>query len=286
MRRGRIGKFIGSAAFVLGIGLAIVGALIVLKDGRSAQSYRDLASYVASGVDSVSPETANAEEIGEQAESLVDWEALLAQNGETCAWLNVAGTTVDVPVLRSYAEDPERWLYKDIWGNHSDTGVPYLDYRCEPDGETLVVYGHRTLYESYLFHDISPVYQQETFDSLSNATWVTQGDIATFEPLCAASVSMSDGNWQRFSFGSYEEMREWLGWAAENSGARSADVELLAASARRVLILVTCNGRIYYPTTRTIAVFVSPFPSPDWEDGVDDNEEGGTNDASASGTQI
>lgn len=286
MHRGRMGKILGTAVFVLGLALAAVGALLVVKDARSAQGYRDLAAVVASGIDSAAPERAEAGELdatdgssgADDAEGLVDWDALLAQNAETCAWLSVANTTVDVPVLRSYAEDPERWLYRDIWGNHSDTGTPYLDHRCDPDGETLVVYGHRTLYESYLFHDISPVYQQASFDALADATWVTQESAATLSPLCAASVSMSDPNWQRFSFGTYEEMRDWLGWAVDSASARSADADLLAASARRVLILVTCNGRTYYPTTRTIAVFVSPLPAPDWDGGAGDNQEGSSTD--------
>ena len=281
MRRARIGTILSRVAVVAGVALVAVGIAVIVLDGRTAQGYRDLAAQVAPEVDEWAERERDEDPAvtTDEGASPVDWDALLAQNADTCAWLNVAGTTVDVPVLRAHEDDPEHWLYRDIWGNRTDTGVPYLDYRCSPDGDVMVVYGHRTLYESYLFHDISPIYDQGPFDAVGDAVWATPGETTSFEPLCAASVSMSDPAWQRFSFDTYEEMREWLAWAVDNSGASSPDAELLSASARRVLVLVTCNGRTYYPTTRTIAVFVSPFPAPSGGAGAGGTTEGSEVDA-------
>ena len=244
-----LGAFLVALVGSVGVALVIWGALGLLGDAEDSASFRDLAAATA------------AHPADEDQAGLVfgrDWDALLAAQPETCAWLQVAGTTVDVPMMRSTADDPERWLYRGLDGTYSDVGTPYLDHRCEPDGDVMVVYGHRTLYESYIFHDLSAACEQAAFDGVSTASWETPSHgIVGFKPLCAASVDMSDAQWQRFSFATTGEMRDWLSWCVDAASARSADAETLAADAGRCLVLVTCNGRAYHPSTRTVAIFVS-----------------------------
>lgn len=236
------------AALVGAAGTALLawGLLALDQDRDARESFAELARAT------VTEPAAGEKDNGR------DWAALLAAQPETCAWLAVAGTSVDVPVMRAPADDPDRWLYRGLDGRRSDVGTPYLDWRCPPDGRVMVVYGHRTLYESYLFHDLSGAFEQGAFDALGTATWETPtGDAGVFRPLCAASAHMSDGDWQRFSFEDLAAMRGWLSWRAGTASARAADADALAGDAERCLVLVTCNGRPLYPETRTLTVFVS-----------------------------
>lgn len=231
-------------ALVAAVSLCAVawGTAALSADASRERSYHELAEQVAP----------------EDNEAGVDWDALRSQNADVCAWLEVDGTSVATPVVAASGDDPDHWVYRDLWGNASDTGTPYLDYRCSADGAALVVYGHRTLYASYLFHDLAGVYEQEAFDTLGTASWETpDAGETSFSPLCSASVDKADERWQRFAFTGEVEMREWLTWACDNASAVSADRENLVEDAGRVLVLVTCNGRPFYPTTRTVTVYVS-----------------------------
>lgn len=220
------------------------GLLALGEDAGQERAYEELAEQVSAG----------------GAAEGVDWDALRAQNPDVCAWLEVEGTSVSTPVVAATSEDPDHWVYRDLWGNRSDTGTPYLDYRCSGNGSVMVVYGHRTLYASYLFHDLAGVYEQGAFEALGEASWETpEGGATGFAPLCSVSVDKADERWQRFAFTGEEEMREWLAWACENSTARAGDHEGLVESAERVLVLVTCNGRPFYPDTRTVTVYVSEW---------------------------
>lgn len=247
----RLGRLVSTLLMVAGLSAAALGAATLARDGMAAEGYRALARQVAPTGDGAGGGD------GEGPEA-VDWRALLAQNGSACAWLRVDGTTVDVPVLATGADDPDKWLYTDLWGRASDTGAPYLDHRCDPNGDVMVVYGHRTAYESYLFHDVSPLFEQGSLDAVGTATWDTP-DVGptSFRPLCAASVDMGDARWRRCSFPSREDLREWLAWALGEADAVRAGSPGLAARAERALLLVTCNGRALYPQTRTVAVFVA-----------------------------
>lgn len=255
-KRPRRSCLIEALLVVAALVLVSLGATVILRDSASARSYADLsASFVAPGDAADGGESRPASDTPAVA---VDWGSLLAQNSSTCAWLSVEGTTVDVPVVASSAADPDFWLYRDFWGGSSDTGVPYLDCSCEPDGEVMVVYGHRTSYVSYMFHDISPLYDQGPFDSVGEALWSTQaGGTTRFAPLCAASVDMGDTWWTGAGAAEGGGLREWLAQATSKASARSADAEKLIGSAERALVLVTCNGRAFKPTTRTVAVFVA-----------------------------
>lgn len=245
----RLARAVSTFFITVGLSTAALGTAAIARDGTVAESYRALARQVAPVTDEAAP-------AGDETASTVDWDVLLAQNEDACAWLRVEGTTVDVPVIAASEQDPDAWLYTDLWGQPSETGTPYLDHRCEAEGEAMVVYGHRTAYESYLFHDVSPLFEQEALDAVGDATWETPEGATTLRPLCAASVNMGDARWQRFSFDGVEELRAWLAWACDEANAARADAAELAARAERALVLVTCNGRSFHPETRTVAVFV------------------------------
>ena len=246
----RLARAVSTFFITVGLSTAALGTAAIARDGTVAESYRALARQVAPVTDEAAP-------AGDETASTVDWDVLLAQNEDACAWLRVEGTTVDVPVIAASEQDPDAWLYTDLWGQPSETGTPYLDHRCEAEGEAMVVYGHRTAYESYLFHDVSPLFEQEALDAVGDATWETPEGATTLRPLCAASVNMGDARWQRFSFDGVEELRAWLAWACDEANAARADAAELAARAERALVLVTCNGRSFHPETRTVAVFVA-----------------------------
>lgn len=256
MRRGDV---LTVALVAAGLALAVAGAFVLARDGSAARHYEELAEQVVRAGTEADNATGTSREAGDgNASRAIDWDALRELNGAACAWLEVEGTTVDVPVLAAPADDPDRWLSTDVWGNESETGAPYLDARCDADGRALMVYGHRTAYESYLFHDVSPLFEQRAFDGVGRATWHTpESDATTFSPLCAASVDEGDSRWMRTSFESADGLRAWLAWAVGESGATSGEAPRLVDAASRVLVLVTCNGRAFYPTTRTVAVFVT-----------------------------
>lgn len=246
----RLARAVSTFFITVGLSTAALGTAAIARDGTVAESYRALARQVAPVADEAAP-------ADDETVSAVDWDVLLAQNEDACAWLCVGGTTVDVPVIAASEQDPDAWLYTDLWGQPSETGAPYLDYRCEPEGSVAVVYGHRTAYESYLFHDVSPLFEQAALDAVGPATWETPAGATAFEPLCAASIDMSDARWQRFSSSDAEELRSWLAWACGEASAVRAGADELVATAERALVLVTCNGRAFYPDTRTVAVFVA-----------------------------
>lgn len=226
---------------VAGAVAVATGAWSLLRAHEQERAYVELA------------EAASPAEAGEEA-----WEELDGQNPDAAAWLSVDGTSVDLPVCQASEDDPDWYLYHDLWGNSVDVGNPYLDWRCGPDSPTLCVLGHHTTLSDYMFHDLAGMFDQGRFDSLGCATWTTREGATEFSPLCSTKADRADQTWRRFGWMPDADRAAWLREGCVAASARSADWEGQCERARRVLVLVTCSGwRRYGWGARTITVFTA-----------------------------
>ncbi len=100
------------------------------------------------------------------AELNVDWDALLAVNGDTVAWLYVPNTNINYPVVRG--EDNEYYLTHDFDGTAgwlANYGSVFMDYRNNPDwsDELYFLYGHH-MNDGSMFTDVAAMTDQARFD--------------------------------------------------------------------------------------------------------------------------
>lgn len=96
---------------------------------------------------------------------------LFEQNRDCIGWLSIPGTTLDYPVMHT-PEVPLKYLRRDFFGNRSQSGVPFLDWRCNLTDDNLIIYGHNmkngtmfagiTAYRDQDYRDAHPVIEFET----------------------------------------------------------------------------------------------------------------------------
>lgn len=66
---------------------------------------------------------------------------VLEQNKECIGWLFIDGTNINYPVMHT-PDNPQKYLRKNFNGQYSQSGVPFLDGRCNLTDGNLIVYGH------------------------------------------------------------------------------------------------------------------------------------------------
>ena len=252
------------AALLLGVSAALAGV-----EAAQLGSYELLAQTAAGTVtgtvtDTDATATAAAADADAAAgsdaatESQSDWDALVQENAETVAWLCVAGTPIDYPVVQpGDGTAASYYLHHDFWGAYSALGCPYLDARAQAAGSHLLVYGHHLSSSDAMFTSIFRAYQQEIFDAVGAATWTTPDGATVFEPVFALSVDQGYAAIQTFDFASEEALRAWLLALAGDATASAADWEERCAGATRVLTLVTCSSTHAGQRARTLLVFVA-----------------------------
>lgn len=86
-------------------------------------------------------ETTEPSETTEPEKPLRDLSPLLEQNSECIGWLCIPDTAVNYPVMHT-PRNPQKYLRTNFYGEYSQSGVPFLDYRCSLDSGNLLIYGH------------------------------------------------------------------------------------------------------------------------------------------------
>lgn len=86
-------------------------------------------------------ETAEPSETTEPEKPLRDLSPLFGQNSECIGWLCIPDTAVNYPVMHT-PRNPQKYLRTNFYGEYSQSGVPFLDYRCSLDSGNLLIYGH------------------------------------------------------------------------------------------------------------------------------------------------
>jgi len=66
---------------------------------------------------------------------------LFEKNSECVGWIHIEGTNVNYPVMYT-PNNPQKYLRKNFDGEYSQSGVPFLDARCNADIGTTIIYGH------------------------------------------------------------------------------------------------------------------------------------------------
>lgn len=90
----------------------------------------------------VSSETNSGNPAGvETPASERNYQPLVQENSHLTAWLMIADTEVDYPVLYT-PDDPEYYLRKAFDGNYALSGSLFIGAGCFPDGTNVIIYGH------------------------------------------------------------------------------------------------------------------------------------------------
>ncbi len=63
---------------------------------------------------------------------------LISMNPDCFGWISIAGTNINYPVMHT-PYNPQKYLNRNFYGEHSQSGVPFLDSRCTADSINLII---------------------------------------------------------------------------------------------------------------------------------------------------
>lgn len=84
----------------------------------------------------------------EESPIQVDFAQLRSESSEVVGWIYSENTKINYPIVQHPGDNPTvadyYYLYRDIHGNYSGSGTPFLDVKCAGDFSDFnsVVYGH------------------------------------------------------------------------------------------------------------------------------------------------
>ena len=162
---------------------------------------------------------------------------LINMNDDCFGWISINGTNISYPVMHT-PSDPEKYLYKDFYGNFSYSGTPFLDARCSAGDDNLIIYGHH-MNGGTMFADLCN-YQYESYrNAHPSVVLETKEGAAAYRVFSVMRVKSTD-YWYNFLNAETERKYDTkIDYALKHSLYKTG---IIPKYGQQILTLSTCCG--------------------------------------------
>lgn len=124
-------------------------------------------------------------------------QALITENADCIGWLSINGTNISYPVMYSPSE-PQKYLRRNFYGKYSQSGVPFLDGRCDIRSTNLIIYGHN-MKNGTMFSDLKKYVNREFLNAHRTVKFETADGVQTFTVAEVLKTNTADPWYDRIS---------------------------------------------------------------------------------------
>lgn len=160
--------------------------LVTVKNSDVTPTPTEPSAADARPVVTASPSPDTKESQGERR----DLSELFAMNDDFVGWLCIPDTDINYPVMHS-PDDPERYLRRNFHGEYSESGVPFLDFRCALDSDNLIIYGHNMM-NGTMFAGLQGYVQEDFCTAHPVIEFQTADGCAEYQVFAVAWVKSND----------------------------------------------------------------------------------------------
>ena len=124
-------------------------------------------------------------------------QALITENADCIGWLSIDGTTISHPVMHT-PSDPQKYLRRNFYGKHSQSGVPFLDGRCDLQSTNLIIYGHN-MKNGTMFSDLKKYVDRDFLNTHRTVKFETADGIRYFTVTKVLRTDITDAWYNRIA---------------------------------------------------------------------------------------
>lgn len=142
-------------------------------------------------------ETEPSAEPTEQSTTKHNIPALIAVNADCIGWLSIDGTNISYPIMHT-PSDPQKYLRRNFYGKYSQSGVPFLDGRCDIQSTNLIIYGHN-MKNGTMFADLKKYVDKDFLSAHRTVKFETADGVQTFTVTEVLKTNISNEWYNRIS---------------------------------------------------------------------------------------
>lgn len=124
-------------------------------------------------------------------------QALITENADCIGWLSIDGTNISYPVMHT-PEEPQKYLRRSFYGQYSQSGVPFLDGRCDLQSTNLIIYGHN-MRNGTMFSDLKKYLNTDFLNAHRTVKFETVDGVQTFTVAEVLKTNTSDAWYDRIA---------------------------------------------------------------------------------------
>ena len=176
--------------------LVVISAFMIYRQINTQQKeikkFDELVEIVeeTSGItEETSEEPKNTESL-EQTTKVRNLKPLFERNDDCIGWICIPGTNINYPVMHT-PNNPQKYLRKDFDGNYSQSGVPFLDARCDSESGTAIIYGHN-MKNGTQFSDLKKYLNADFRSSHAVIEFETKNGVRLFAVISVITTDIYD----------------------------------------------------------------------------------------------
>ena len=120
---------------------AVLAGVKIYSELREQQKEKEDFAVVSQIAEPTVTTAQTESEPAEQSAAERNIQALIAENADCIGWLSIDGSNISYPVMHT-PSNPQKYLRRNFYGRYSQSGVPFLDGRCDLQSTNLIIYGH------------------------------------------------------------------------------------------------------------------------------------------------
>lgn len=124
-------------------------------------------------------------------------QALITENADCIGWLSIDGTNISYPVMHT-PSDPQKYLRRNFYGKYSQSGVPFLDGRCDLQSSNLIIYGHN-MRNGTMFSDLKRYVDRDFLNAHRTVKFEAADGVQTFIVTEVLKTNTSDACYDRIA---------------------------------------------------------------------------------------
>lgn len=124
-------------------------------------------------------------------------QALITENADCIGWLSIDGTNISYPVMHT-PSDPQKYLRRNFYGKYSQSGVPFLDGRCDLQSSNLIIYGHN-MRNGTMFSDLKRYVDRDFLNAHRTVKFGAADGVQTFIVTEVLKTNTSDAWYDRIA---------------------------------------------------------------------------------------
>lgn len=167
------------------------------KDFASVAEIAKLPMTEAPAESVTDTETETSAEPTEQPVAGHNIQALIAENADCIGWLSIDGTNISYPVMHT-PSDSQKYLRRNFYGKYSQSGVPFLDGRCNLQSTNLIIYGHN-MKNGTMFADLKKYVDRDFLNAHRTVKFETMDGIRYFTVTKVLKTNTSDAWYDRIA---------------------------------------------------------------------------------------
>ena len=124
-------------------------------------------------------------------------QALITENADCIGWLSIDGTNISYPVMHT-PSDPQKYLRRNFYGKYSQSGVPFLDGRCNLQNTNLIIYGHN-MRNGTMFSNLKKYVDRDFLNAHRTVKFETADGIRYFTVTKVLRTDITDAWYDRIT---------------------------------------------------------------------------------------